>query len=203
MVAPSSAANPVGWVDDDTLGCGHAGRGGDRTAWFVETGTSGTVEREIQLDLPPRPLGQLNQWSATLSPDHARIAVTLPNRTGTLVTLSTEDGSVVRRENVGADDWCSTSWAQDGPVFLQSNGDTASLGTSTGRPVMTFAPGLGVTCALAAADALAGERHQSVGERLFGDSWLSWYWRQVGLGLLGGLAVVGGLLLLRRRRFSG
>ena len=52
-----------------------------------------------------------------------------------------------------------------------------------------------------ASDALSGPSHTDLGSRLFGDTWLAWHWRQVGIGLLAALALLAAAAtwLLRRR----
>jgi hypothetical protein len=194
---------PAGWLDDDTVGWLEVhGTGADRALALVGTDLDGRVVRRTPLDPPAGRPEHLSQWSATLSPAGDRMAVVLGNRTGTLTTVSTGDGSVVRSENVGAEDWCSTSWRDGRPLFWQSDGDAASLDTTTGERVIVTDPGLGATCVMAAADALAGEPHRALGERLFGDGWLSWHWRDASLAGLAALAlaVLAGWFVRRRRR---
>ncbi len=129
------------------------------------------------------------------------MAVALADATGTLVTLSTSDGSVIRSEKVGADATCQVSWAGDEPAFFQFDG---TLDTTDGRRLISVDPRYESSCLVAVADGLAGERHESVGARLFGESWLAWRWREVSLAGLGGLLLAGGIALLvaRRRRVS-
>ena len=62
---------------------------------------------------------------------------------------------------------------------------------------MVTAPGLHADCVMSAGDALAGDRHEAVGE-LFGTTWLSWHWREVLLGTVGGLLVLLGAVRLSR-----
>jgi hypothetical protein len=183
---------PVGWLDDDTIGwLDVGGPRRARTVALVATDASGVVERALPLDLPSRLLGSVSQWSGTLSPDRGLLALVLQDRDGSgpvagvLATVATRDGTVLRREDTPADGYCSTSWRKDEPVFLQSSDEMATLATNAGTRLMAFEPGVSVTCVLTAADALGGERHQGVGERLFGNGWLSWHWRE---------AVVAGLL---------
>lgn len=183
---------PVGWLDDDILGW----LDGDR---LVATDVAGHVEGSIPLDLSHRAADGLSQWSGALSPDRTRLAITLANPTGTIVTVSTEDGTVLSRENVGAPDDCSPAWAGDQPAFFQDDG----LDTTTGRRTIVVDPAIGATCVLTAADALAGPRHERLGDRLFRDGWLSWHWQEVALGALAALVLVAtAVVLTRRRRLS-
>ncbi|GAW50719.1 MULTISPECIES: hypothetical protein [unclassified Nocardioides] len=192
---------PVGWLDDDSLAWLMTG---DDRASLRSTDLAGSVERSVPLDLPSRRHYFWSQWSGTVSPDGDLLAVvTDPTSAGAVTTVSTTDGSRVRVENVGAPDSCSTSWVGDRVAFFQTDfGGYSSLDTTTGRQLIRFDPAFGAGCVLAAADALAGEQHRSVGERLFGDGWLSWHWREVALGVLGGLVLVAVVLAGFRRRRS-
>ena len=185
---------PVGWLDDDTL----VWLDGKRLA---TTDVTGRVQRSIPLAVSHRTLRGVNQWSAALSPDRTRLAIVLPNSTGTILTVSVQDGSVLSRENVGAADYCSPAWAGDEPAFFQEN----EIDTTSGRRTIVVDPAIRSTCILAAADALAGPRHERFGDRLFQDTWLSWHWQEVALGLLVALLLVAGglaLLIARSRRRS-
>lgn len=195
---------PIGWLDDDTIGWVATNREGVR---LVATDVTGRMERTMPLDLAPRAGRDLNQWSGALSSDRRRLALVTEGFDGELVTFDTEDGSRRSRELVGAVDTCSPAWAGDRPVFLNgfgSEGDV-SLDTTDGERLIVVDPGLRATCVLVAGDALAGPRHEGLGVRLFRDSWLSWHWREVGLGVVGALVLgAAGLALVRwRRRVSG
>ena len=178
----------VGWLDDDTLGW----LDGDRLVATDATGER--VERSLRLPIPGP--GRLSQWSAALSPDRGRLAIVLPNPTGTLLTVSTADGSVLSRENVGAPDYCSPAWAGSQPAFFQDGG----LDTTTGQRTIVVDPAIGTRCVLTAAEALSGPRHERFGDWAFGDTWLSWHWQETGLGLLlAALLLAGGVALLSAR----
>ena len=192
----------IGWLDSDTLAwLRMSGSGSAQKASLVGSRITGEVVSRVPLDLAAGALDDLSQWSATLSPDRDRMAVALADATGTLVTLSTSDGSVIRSEKVGADATCQVSWAGDEPAFFQFDG---TLDTTDGRRLISVDPRYESSCLVAVADGLAGERHESVGARLFGESWLAWRWREVSLAGLGGLLLAGGIALLvaRRRRVS-
>ena len=178
----------VGWLDDDTLGW----LDGDR---LVATDLAGDVERSVPVGISERAGRGISQWSGTLSPDRSRLAIVLSNRGGTIVTASTADGTVLSRENAGADSYCSPSWAGDRPAFFQDGG----LDTTTGDRTIVVDPSIGATCVLTAGKALSGPRHERFGDRLFRDTWLSWHWQEVGLGALGVLLLLaGGVVLVRR-----
>ncbi len=193
----------AGWLDADTLGWLEVtGKGASRKAMLVGTGVTGQVVSRVPLELPTGALTRISQWSADLSPDGLRLALEVSNAAGTLVTLSALDGSVISEENVWTGGFgCVTSWVDDEPTLFQFDG---TLSTTDGRVLVSVDQRFEHYCLAVAADALAGERHESVGERLFGRTWLSWHWREVGLGTLGGLALLGGLavLVVRRRRLS-
>uniref|UniRef100_UPI00356B4C29 hypothetical protein n=1 Tax=Nocardioides sp. TaxID=35761 RepID=UPI00356B4C29 len=197
VLDPDGSVQPVprrvgwmaGWLDADTLAWVRAsGEGRARTAALVATRVTGEVVKRVPLDLRAREVDGLSQWSPTLSPDRARLAVALGHTTGALVTISTLDGSVIRRENVGIDGGCVTSWTDGEPAFSNYDG---TLATTSGRVQVSVDPRMDIYCVMAAADALAGERHVGLAQRLFGDTWLAWRWREVAVGALGGIAMLG------------
>jgi hypothetical protein len=194
----STRGQPAGWLDDDRLAWigTRAGR-----LELTTTDAQGAVESRTPVDVRAR---RVSQWAGALSPDRSRLAVVVPNSTGSLVTVSTGDGAVVRRDHVGASDRCSPAWAGDEPAFVQADGAT-NLDTTYGLALMTIDPAFDATCLLVATDALAGARHQGLPERLLGDGWASWHWRGLVAGTVAAALAVaaGAVLLVRRRRLSG
>ena len=100
---------------------------------------------------------------------------------------------------------CPPSWGDSYPfVPYQPAPDGFLLWTGPRSYAVQVAPALGpVSCSVWAFDALRGGEHHGLGGHLFGerDTWLSWHWRQVGLGVAIGAFVLGvGLALWWRRR---
>jgi hypothetical protein len=100
---------------------------------------------------------------------------------------------------------CPASWTDSYPVLPATGPGDHLLWTGPGSYVVQVDPALGpVHCSVWSYDALRGHAHAGLGGALFGErtDWLSWHWRQVGLGaaavlvLLVGLAGTG----LHRRR---
>lgn len=184
--------NAAGWLDDQTLAWVAKRKG---QVELVVTDDHGTVQRRLPIDVrAPYP----SQWSAALSPDRSQLALVLSNSTGSLVTVSTTDGAVLRREHVGAPSSCLPVWVGDEPAFVQTDGE-AMVQTVPGRNVMVVDSELGTACVLPAADALEGGRHEVVGD-LLGSTWLSWHWQEVLLGVLGAAAVLTSFAWFLRRR---
>lgn len=101
---------------------------------------------------------------------------------------------------------CPASWFEGYPALpvVAAPGHTL-LWTGPNSYVVQADPALQpVYCSVWAYDALRGHAYGGVGGALFGenDTWLSWHWRQVAIGIAAGVVVVGGgaWLALRRRR---
>jgi hypothetical protein len=101
---------------------------------------------------------------------------------------------------------CRPSWSDSYPVvpYRGAPGDHL-LWSGPGSYAVQVDPALGpVYCSVWSHDALRGHAHGGLGVALFGErtDWLSWHWRQVGLGAaaVAVLLVGGGGTWLRRRR---
>ncbi|MEI5671869.1 MULTISPECIES: hypothetical protein [unclassified Nocardioides] len=115
--------------------------------------------------------------------------------------LDTRTGTQMWSGRIGSLWDCPTSWYDGLPVDVASGG----LVDRSGRTFVVTDPALAVGCVSMAAGALAGEPHRGLGGLVFGTrtGWLSWHWREAGLGVVGGLLALAGLLVVRRRRVSG
>lgn len=194
---------PVGWLDDDTIGTVF---GDENGALLISAAVDGRVKRTVPLDIARRAVRDLSQWSGALAPDRDRLVLVLHRGSSSLATFSTQDGSLLEDAPSEVPQSCPPAWAGDRPAYVNGGDDDISLDTTDGQRMIVVDPGLRPTCILVAGDALVGPRHEGLGARLFGDTWLSWHWQEVGLGVLGALVLgAAGLAALRwrRRRVSG
>lgn len=195
-----SAGWPAGWTPDGNLVWldGDFDRDHPRWAVVVVTTPSGREVRRVELDLPSG-VGHLGQWSGSVSPDGTRLSLISQAEVGPVFSLS--DGKVVD-ETSASEQTCPMSWSAGGPrpPFLGSG--VAAVRDGEGRPIITVDPAFEATCGIWASDALSGVAHDGLGGRMFGSSsgWLSWHWREVGLGIVAGGGVLALVVLVVRRR---
>ncbi len=199
---PGGEARPLGWLDDSTLGwLVVTGTAREATAALVVTDESGAELRREPLKIASGLLGEVSQWSGSLSPGRDRLSVTLTDsaRRSVVATFSTVDGARLDRIQLDVGAWgpCATGWRGDEAVVPVLDG-APEIVTTSGESVLVTDPALGAYCVMTAADALGGERHRAVGD-LFGTTWLSWHWREVSLGVLGALVLVAAFAWFLRR----
>ena len=203
VAVPAGEAHPLGWLDDDVLGWLVVdGEGGASAASLVVTDESGDEMRREPLEIAARLLGDVSQWSGSLSPGRDRLSVTLAgrDRRSVVATFSVADGAALDRTSLDVEAWtpCATGWRDDQVVVPVLDG-APRLITASGESLVVTDPALGAYCVMTAADALGGDRHRAVAD-LFGTGWLSWHWREVLLGGAATLLAIAGLVLYRHRR---
>lgn len=194
---PGGGGFPVGWLSSNRL------------AWLVDDEERRTIEllvtddraREqsrVRLDVTGAEVDGLDQWTGSLSPDGSAVRLVLD---GTSIVFDTVSGARTWSGDLASPWNCATSWQDGEPLGAAADG----LGDRDGRAVVATELTLGSVCLSMAADALAGEPHRGLGGLVFGTrtGWLSWHWREAGLGVVGGLLALAGILVVRRRRVSG
>lgn len=185
----------VGWLDDERIGWLQERSTGTRTTVdLVTTRVDGAEVGRVKVDVPARSASWVNQWTGSISPDRTTLYVRDDQGGGYLLDVRT--GEQTWRGAATSPDLCLTSWQGGEPLALADD----ALRNRSHAPIVATAPDL--RCVQLAPLALTGDRHRGLNGLLFGTrtSWLSWHWREVGLGL----AFVGGwfgfLTWLQRRR---
>jgi hypothetical protein len=191
----------AGWVDAKTLAWLRLDD--KRSATVVLTGLRGKPIRSIRLDLPQE-REYFGQWSASVSADGTRVALVSNDVVDPEIQMfSLETGEPVGSPGTAAHEVnvCTMSWSGS-DLRVPVSGEGVLLADLDGQPLVMADPRLETGCSQWAGQALAGDVRAGVGGLLFGtsNSWLSWHWREVGLGTVAALVLVLVPLLVRRRR---
>jgi hypothetical protein len=210
LPAGDDRAVAAGWASDDELVWVVArGTGPDAKVRALVTALDGRlVRRRVPLSLPDF-YDRVDRAAWQMSPDGTRLAVTqfFDDLMATTWTLDLETGQQVDEPQEYDDVAVGCPPAFWGPWAVTASGTgDGVLAVSPGQPVMVADPRVGVTCS-AWSDALSGTPYNGLSGAVFGDgtSWLSWHWRELGLG---GAVTATALALLwvrrrRRARLSG
>lgn len=213
-LAGHGSAYPIGWVSDRALAWlvrrpadGAAPDGVD----VLVTDVRGRLQRTVRLQIAGD--AALSELASAAVSGHSLALGSQMGRQGDAIRFYSLQGDDFGGTRTGtmpgvhdAAAGCPASWGDRNLQVPASMSDRdAALVSVNGGATILADPRLDLACSLWAEQALDGPAHEGLGGWLFGErtSWLSWHWREVGLSIGGGLAVVGGLLLLRRRRVSG
>ena len=191
----------AGWIDDDHL------------AWFsweksqaaptvVVTDLDGKRTDSVALRVPGFRRAWVDQWSAAVSPDGARVSLRTDGDDERLLTVDLATGEIVDEVPDPQSVPCGTTWWR-GQAAGTANGSVLSV--SPRQTLIRISTRWEVGCSVWAADALAGSPHQGVIGWIAGDRTLSllWWWREIaiGMGVVGlGVGAIRKLQGWRRRR---
>jgi hypothetical protein len=155
------------------------------------------IPRNIFTNAVPRPSVDELAAAVEVSTATQQLLISAPGRNGGLVAAR----AISNDRTLG----CPPSWADAYPVVPDTTAPGGYLlWAGPHSYVIQVGPGLrDASCSVWAFDALRGKAYGGVGGWLFDDrdTWLSWHWRQVGLGLGACLLVaIAGLVWWRRRR---
>jgi hypothetical protein len=192
-------ATPVGWVGNHyvVLAGSAQGRAAPTQVWLVDT-TTQQVAREFTVR---RNAGfqQMDQWLGSVW-NGTKLAMVSPGAAGRIRFYAMSPG--MAGQLVGTlpsvpllADTCPLSSSSSDlyvPTLTSRDGDSAILMRANGGVAVRADPRLDVVCSVWARTALEGQLHTGWTARFFGanTSWLSWHWREVAGGSLGGITVL-------------
>ena len=216
---PGRHVVPVGWLSDRRLGWLRWHGSDFKPDLLLTSATGGRVLQSGPSPVSiPRDLVSATAWFPTGSRRAMGLLVTTMDRDFYLSSLGQRGDPAI----LGSRDphltspcrcWptshdripdCPVSWGVSQPwIAVKRTGDGAVLtARRSGHALIQADPRLHIRCSVWATSALDGSAHRGVGQWLFGssDSWLSWHWREVAIGVSGGLMLLGLPLVLAVRR---